>query len=174
MAQRKNIWITYEDVEDNFEITVRSADIYGFLIDRQEVERTGNGTVNLVICHPNSDDVVFSANTADAIERAKIMRTAMLFAIESAEFGEDDIVNIDLTPLQRGMLSHRDIVEMFSELSHKQWSHWTQYMLENMTPENVLRWRNLIGTSYSDLTVRQKESDREWAMKYLNILTEKL
>lgn len=60
-------------------------------------------------------------------------------------------------------------VEKLAELEHIQWSHWTKYMLDNMTPENIARWRRQIETPYSELSEKEKDSDREWAIKALEI-----
>lgn len=60
-------------------------------------------------------------------------------------------------------------LEALAALEHEQWAHWTQYMLDNLTPENVARWRRQIETSYADLSEREKESDRAWARKVLDV-----
>lgn len=61
------------------------------------------------------------------------------------------------------------MLEKLAELEHIQWSHWTKYMLENLTPENIERWKKQIETPYSDLSEKEKESDREWARKVIEI-----
>jgi len=53
--------------------------------------------------------------------------------------------------------------EKLAELEHIQWAHWTEYMLDNMTPENIDRWRNQIKTAYKDLSEKEKDSDRKWS-----------
>jgi len=53
--------------------------------------------------------------------------------------------------------------ERLSELEHIQWAYWTEYMLDNMTPENIDRWRNQIKTAYKDLSEKEKDSDRKWS-----------
>jgi len=62
------------------------------------------------------------------------------------------------------------LLEELAELEHKQWAHWTRYMLKNLTHENVSRWRKQIGIPYSELSEKEKESDREWARKVLEIM----
>jgi hypothetical protein len=62
--------------------------------------------------------------------------------------------------------------ERLAELEHDQWSHWTEYMLNNLTPENIKRWRNQIKTPYSRLTEKEKASDRVWADKVIKIVNE--
>jgi hypothetical protein len=63
-----------------------------------------------------------------------------------------------------------DIKEQLAELEHQQWAHWTKYMLDNLTPENIERWRRQIDTPYSDLSEAEKESDRRWVDKVLKIV----
>jgi hypothetical protein len=61
--------------------------------------------------------------------------------------------------------------EKLAALEHEQWSHWTGYMLNNLTPENIERWKKQILTPYSELSEREKISDRDWAEKVLQILS---
>lgn len=53
--------------------------------------------------------------------------------------------------------------EKIAEREHEQWAQWTEYMLNNLTKENIARWREQIKTSYNDLSEEEKESDRVWA-----------
>jgi len=55
--------------------------------------------------------------------------------------------------------------EMLAALEHDQWAHWTRYMLANLTPENIERWKRQVETPYSELSEKEKDSDREWADK---------
>jgi hypothetical protein len=57
--------------------------------------------------------------------------------------------------------------ERLAALEHEQWAHWTRYMLDNLTPENVERWRSQIETPYERLSESEKQSDREWADRVL-------
>lgn len=59
--------------------------------------------------------------------------------------------------------------ERAAALEHEQWAHWTGYMLDNLTPENIERWRRQIKTPYKDLTEKEKESDRKWADRGIEI-----
>lgn len=61
------------------------------------------------------------------------------------------------------------LIEDLASLEHKQWSHWTKYMLDNLTPENIERWKRQIKTDYKDLSEKEKDSDREWANKVLDV-----
>lgn len=62
--------------------------------------------------------------------------------------------------------------ERLAALEHTQWAHWTTYMLDNITPENIERWREQCKTEYADLTEDEKRSDRNWADQVLDILYE--
>lgn len=67
------------------------------------------------------------------------------------------------------------LIEDLADLEHQQWAHWTRYLLDNYTPENIERWIKQINTPYSALSEKEKESDRKWARKvatviWLNIL----
>ncbi len=64
----------------------------------------------------------------------------------------------------------KELIEELAELEHKQWSHWTKYMLDNLTEDNKGKWNKQIVTNYKDLTEKEKESDREWAEKVLKIV----
>ena len=64
--------------------------------------------------------------------------------------------------------------EMLAELEHKQWAHWTRYMLDNLTPENIERWKRQIETPYDELPEAEKDSDREWADKVLFLAVDAL
>jgi hypothetical protein len=61
-------------------------------------------------------------------------------------------------------------LEQLAELEHEQWAHWTRYMLDNLTEENIARWRRQIDTPYEELSEKEKESDRKWARKVLGVL----
>jgi len=73
-------------------------------------------------------------------------------------------------------------VEKLADLEHKQWSHWMSYMFtkcsedENgnfiIPKELVNRWGTQTATKYEDLSKKEKDSDREWAIKVLKIIKE--
>jgi len=63
-----------------------------------------------------------------------------------------------------------DKLEQLAELEHEQWAHWTKYMLDNLAPENIERWKRQIDTPYSELSEKEKESDRNWARKVIEII----
>ena len=60
-----------------------------------------------------------------------------------------------------------ELLDKLAKLEHDQWSHWTRYMLTNLTPKNIERWMEQTATAYEDLTEAEKESDRIWARKMI-------
>ena len=56
-------------------------------------------------------------------------------------------------------------VEAVAAVEHDQWAHWTAYMLDNLSRENIIRWSLQIEIPYAELTEAEKDSDREWAIK---------
>ena len=67
---------------------------------------------------------------------------------------------------------NENLVEKLAALEQDQWAHWTKYMLSNLTDENIERWKKQIDTPYSELSEKEKDSDREWAQKVLDIIEE--
>ena len=63
--------------------------------------------------------------------------------------------------------TREELLEILSDIVHRQWAHWTRYMLDNYTPENVERWRHQLETEYSELSDRERDSDRVWATTFL-------
>jgi hypothetical protein len=59
------------------------------------------------------------------------------------------------------------ILEELAALEHEQWSHWTLHLLDNLSPENIERWRQQIEMPYRELSEAEKEKDRIWARKVL-------
>lgn len=63
-----------------------------------------------------------------------------------------------------------DMLERLAALEHEQWAQWTRHMLDNLTPENIERWRRQIATPYADLSEAEKEADRFWARKIVGVV----
>lgn len=69
-----------------------------------------------------------------------------------------------------------ELLEKLAALEHEQWAHWTKYMLaqllyhENSANPIVRRWYLQIDTPYHRLSKFEKESDRVWAKKVLEIM----
>ena len=59
-------------------------------------------------------------------------------------------------------------LERLAALEHEQWAHWREYMLSNLTTDNIELWKAKIKTPYSELTEKEKDSDRVWARKALD------
>lgn len=64
----------------------------------------------------------------------------------------------------------KELIEKLAELEHKQWAHWTEYMLRNLTKKNVERWKRQIQIPYSELSEKEKDSDRKWARNVIALL----
>lgn len=63
-----------------------------------------------------------------------------------------------------------DLLEKLAELEHKQWAYWTKYFLSNLSEENILKWKKQIETKYEDLSEKEKDSDRKWAKKVMEMV----
>jgi hypothetical protein len=63
--------------------------------------------------------------------------------------------------------------EKLAELEHNQWMAWSQDIAktENITPARLERWQKL-WLPYDTLTEAQKDQDREWADRVLEIVTQ--
>ncbi len=81
------------------------------------------------------------------------------------------------------MKSQKEADEMFEALAaiqHEIWSHWMKYLfsisIENedgtytIRADKVKRWKKQLETTYSNLSEKEKESDREMVQKILNEL----
>lgn len=66
-----------------------------------------------------------------------------------------------------------DLLEKLAELEHDQWMSWSKNLAHNETisSERENKWREL-WVPYCILTEEQKEQDRIWARKVLNIVKE--
>jgi len=80
--------------------------------------------------------------------------------------------DIFVTQLKMPAVTKKEIRERLAALEHEQWIHWTKYMIENLTTENILLWRKEIEAVYEELSEKQKDSDREWADKVLSIIAQ--
>jgi hypothetical protein len=65
----------------------------------------------------------------------------------------------------------QNIIEGLAELEHEQWIAWSKniHKLENISRERAVRWRKL-WKPYKKLTEKEKEQDRVWARKVLDLL----
>ena len=64
------------------------------------------------------------------------------------------------------------LIEELAALEHKQWWDWAKDILESedITEERASRWKKESFKPYENLTEEQKDMDREWAQKVINIL----
>jgi hypothetical protein len=70
--------------------------------------------------------------------------------------------------------------ERLAALEHRQWSHWMRYMFSrcirkkhgdlHIPLEMVQRWERQMNTPYEKLDDMERQSDRSWADKVLDIL----
>ena len=79
-------------------------------------------------------------------------------------------------------MNYKKLIDWLAEKEHEQWSHWTKYMLERLEklereqdaddPYKIMheknKWRKQIKTPYNKLTIDEKESDKEWAIKIID------
>ncbi|WP_354114462.1 hypothetical protein [Bradyrhizobium sp. RT3a] len=74
------------------------------------------------------------------------------------------------------------LIERLAEIEHERWSHWQRYMHSKaveqpngallVPPELVQQWERQLETPYSELSEKEKESDREQVKKYLPVIAE--
>lgn len=67
-------------------------------------------------------------------------------------------------------MASEEIVEKLAEWSHKSWSGWARWMIDNWSPESVERWERQVATPYAELSEREKESDRKEARDIICLL----
>jgi len=67
----------------------------------------------------------------------------------------------------------RGIIEGLADIEHTQWAHWTMYMLDNLTKDNIKKWKRQTKEPYYFLNEREKESDRVWARKVIDFFAKK-
>ena len=64
-------------------------------------------------------------------------------------------------------MTKNSLREKLADLEHQQWRHWTGYMILKWSVKNCRKWSKQILTPYSELTEKEKDSDRKWADKSL-------
>ncbi len=72
------------------------------------------------------------------------------------------------------------IVEVLADIEHERWSHWQKYMHSKckkladgslvIPPDLVEKWERQAHTKYSDLSNKEKDSDRDQVFRYLSII----
>jgi hypothetical protein len=68
-------------------------------------------------------------------------------------------------------MSDVQLLEALAALEHDQWVEWSKSIAksEKLSPERMARWEKL-WVPYDQLTEEQKEQDRVWARKVLDII----
>jgi hypothetical protein len=66
-----------------------------------------------------------------------------------------------------------DLRERLAALTHYQWSTWAADIMrtESINKVRMARWNRLIVTPYEDLTEEEKDIDRYWADRILDIIS---
>ena len=65
-----------------------------------------------------------------------------------------------------------ELIEKLADIEHKQWGEWTRHFLEFYNRSNRRRWERQSHTAYKNLSEEEKESDRGWARKVLQVFEE--
>lgn len=70
-------------------------------------------------------------------------------------------------------MNNVQLVEKLSKLTHEEWVSWSKHLIETekLSKKKLTRWRELWKDYYS-LSEKEKEKDRKWARKFVNILEE--
>ncbi len=81
-------------------------------------------------------------------------------------------------------LNSPEMLEALAAVEHERWSHWQRYLHSRCTRNSdgsltipaheVSRWERQMHTKYLELTDAEKESDREQAGEYLDVLRQLL
>lgn len=76
------------------------------------------------------------------------------------------------------------LMERLATIEHERWSHWQRYLHGKavkqpdgsllVPAELVTQWEKQLATPYSELSEREKESDREQVKKYLPVIADAL
>ena len=78
------------------------------------------------------------------------------------------------------LIDDKKFLEPLANLEHERWSHWQKYLhsqcIRNddgsltIPKELVERWERQINTNYSELSSKEKNSDRNEARKTINLI----
>jgi hypothetical protein len=79
-------------------------------------------------------------------------------------------------------MSEQELIELLADKEHASWSHWMNYLFSQcgnnesgdavIPCELVVRWQRQAQTDYSELTEREKQSDRNEVAHILPIIRE--
>lgn len=66
-----------------------------------------------------------------------------------------------------------ELLEALSELEHDQWTIWARNLIQsenNLSDSRLERWNKLLAKTYSQLSEDEKEQDRIWARRVIEII----
>jgi hypothetical protein len=72
-------------------------------------------------------------------------------------------------------MANYQLREKLAALEHQQWSHWTKYLIDSgliTDAAKIAHWERQINTPYYELTEAEKDLDRKWADKVIEILND--
>jgi len=78
------------------------------------------------------------------------------------------------------LLRNPHLMEELASIEHERWSHWQRYLHEQCVPgvdgsltipaDHVRNWTRQMNTPYTQLSEKEKDSDREQVQRYLPII----
>lgn len=71
-----------------------------------------------------------------------------------------------LSSLRIGKKIKEDVMAAFI---HYAWSDWAKVMLSDLSPANIVKWRDVANKKYDQLTESDKEFCRIWARQALDL-----
>jgi hypothetical protein len=63
----------------------------------------------------------------------------------------------------------KSMLEKLAEIEHEQWMTWATALQDEVSPERKYKWKKVM-IPYKDLTEEDKEKDREWARKIMEVV----
>ena len=85
-------------------------------------------------------------------------------------------------PDVRAILGSDALLDRLAAVEHDRWAHWQQYLHDQcqrthdgslvIPAELVKRWSAQIETPYAELSVAERESDRDQVRRYLPLIIE--
>lgn len=91
----------------------------------------------------------------------------------------NQLKDIEDNAVRKFLIRIENLIEQLAELEHEQWRSWTKYISQDKTKSRKLcpEWWNDTfmkwgknWKSYKNLSEQEKEKDRQWARKVLNII----
>lgn len=71
-------------------------------------------------------------------------------------------------------VNEAELLEAVASLEHDQWVSWAKSLLrsrdDKLSQERRARWARLVVSDYMELTEEEKEHDRKWARKVIELL----